>query len=139
MIPQFRVNGYLPPGIHKATLREFEKRFCEQTAERRELFVKFGNLLSLLEKHKNMILHIIIDGSFVTLKPNPGDMDIILILAKDFDFESPEALRLQRAKAVFNIHLVPLLEEMQSEIRSWTDFFGHDRERRPRGLVEVII
>jgi len=139
MIPEFNASGYLPPGIHKTTLKEFGERFCENTVGRRELFAKFLNLTGLYEKHRKQILHIIIDGSFATTKPDPGDMDIILILAKDFDFDSPEALRLQNAKADFNIHLVPLLEEMRSEIKSWIDFFGHDRERKPRGLVEVIL
>jgi hypothetical protein len=139
MIPEFNSNGYLPPGIHKSSLMEFEKRFCEMTTGRRELFAQFCKILNLLEKHEDQILHIIIDGSFVTTKPKTGDMDIILILAKDFDFDSPEAMRLLRARADLNIHLIPLSEELPGEIRWWKDFFGHDRDRKARGLAEVLL
>jgi hypothetical protein len=66
-------------------------------------------------------------------------MDIILILAKDFDFDSPEAMRLLRARADLNIHLIPLSEELPGEIRWWKDFFGHDRDRKARGLAEVLL
>jgi hypothetical protein len=63
-----------------------------------------------------------------TSKPSPGDVDVIIILAKDFDFDTPEAVRLQRAKEDLNIHLVSLSEENPGEIKRWVGFFGRDRD-----------
>ena len=35
MIPDFDENGYLPPGIHKATLDEISERFGQESALRK--------------------------------------------------------------------------------------------------------
>ena len=35
MIPPFEDSGYLPPGIHRATLAEIEKRFGQSSELRR--------------------------------------------------------------------------------------------------------
>jgi len=98
----------------------------------------FLQLLRLLERQKSHVLRVLVDGSFVTSRPSPGDMDIIIILARDFDYDTPEAIRLRSVKADLNIHLFSLSEENPGEIRRLVSFFGHDRDQRPRGLVEVI-
>ncbi len=97
----------------------------------------FLSLLSLLAKHKEYVRRLLVDGSFVTSKPSPGDLDIILILASDFNFDSPEAIALLQAKADLNIHLISLSEEDPLEVARWIGFFGHDRDQAPRGLLEV--
>jgi hypothetical protein len=138
MIPNHNKWGCLPPGIHRATLKEFSDRFGASTTERRELMANFLQLLRLLERQKSHVLRVLVDGSFVTSRPSPGDMDIIIILARDFDYDTPEAIRLRSVKADLNIHLFSLSEENPGEIRRLVSFFGHDRDQRPRGLVEVI-
>ena len=73
MIPLFDSGGILPPGIHLASLEEFEGRFV-YTIWRRQLF---NCLLKLIEDLKNIGCRTLyIDGSFITNKRLPSDMDI---------------------------------------------------------------
>jgi hypothetical protein len=137
MIPELNAQGYLPPGIHRATLSELEDKFGRSTAKRREIMLNLHSLIELLEKHRHHVLRLLIDGSFITSKPYPGDVDMILVLSKVFDFDSDEAARLRRAKADLNVHLITLTEEDALEIAQALAFFGHDRAHVPKGLLEV--
>lgn len=138
MIPDFNAQGYLPQGIHKAPMAEFVDRFCRGSDSRRRLYANFNDLLRQNREINDKIVRLLIDGSFVTSKTEPGDLDIILVFARDFDFDSPSSLRLQNTKADYNIHLIAILEDMPDEFEYWIDFFGHDRGQEPKGLVEVL-
>lgn len=77
MIPEFVDIGgpwrVLPPGVHVATLDEVEVRFAV-SAHRKRLFFGFRNgVIALRKAGCNRIL---LDGSFVTEKPFPGDFDV---------------------------------------------------------------
>ena len=73
MIPVFENEGYLPVGIHLATLDEVEIRFS-YTIWRRELF---KHLFKLVEDLKTIgCTAVYLDGSFITTKRIPNDMDI---------------------------------------------------------------
>lgn len=139
MIPKFNKYGYLSKGIHKAMLNEIEKRFGSHSQRRRELFERFKSLVQLLCKHKDKIEKFLLDGSFVTAKEVPEDLDCILIVKDEFDFDSSEAKQLLAAEKLFKAHLFTFLENDGVRYRKLIDFFGHDRERKTKGLVEVII
>ncbi len=77
MIPEFVDIGgpwrVLPPGVHAATLDEVEVRFAA-SAHRKRLFFGFRNgVIALRKAGCNRIL---LDGSYVTDKPLPGDFDV---------------------------------------------------------------
>lgn len=76
MIPDFiDVGGpwqVLPPGVHDATLEEIEGRFATP-ARRRQLFLGLKNAVAALQ-HAGC-REVLVDGSFVTAKPLPGDFD----------------------------------------------------------------
>ncbi|GAI19303.1 unnamed protein product, partial [marine sediment metagenome] len=63
----------LPPGVHKATLKEVESRFAISN-HRKRLFSGFIEGITALRKAG--CLKIFIDGSFVTEKPIPQDFDV---------------------------------------------------------------
>jgi hypothetical protein len=65
--------GYLPPGIHEATLAELVDCFGWNST-RRELFAGLQKALSSL-KHAGC-RRVFVNGSFVTSKENPGDIDV---------------------------------------------------------------
>lgn len=139
MIPKFNEDGYLPKGIHKATLNEIKQRFGSNSAKRKELFEGLQSLVQLLRKHKGSIKRFLLNGSYVASMEFPSDFDCILILKKDFDFNSPETERLRAAKMFFDAHLFTFTEEDAIRYRRLIDFFGHDRDKKPKGLVEVIL
>ena len=82
-IPEF-VDGYfLPPGEHKCSLQEIEERFL-WTERRRSVWRLFKNFLDRLNFFKITPAVILINGSFVTKREEPGDVDIgLLIPPKD--------------------------------------------------------
>ena len=139
MVPKFNANGYLPKGVHKATLSEIKQRFGSSASKRKELFKGFQTLVKLLRKHEKYIERFLLNGSFVTDKNSPKDFDCILIVKNDFDFSSPEAKQLLAAKWLFNAHIFTFTEEDVSRISKLTDFFGRDRDRKAKGLVEVML
>jgi hypothetical protein len=73
MIPPFRANGLLPPGIHEARdWAEVVEQFGG-TPEREELLAKLRQGLDNLRDAG--CSWVLLDGSFVTTKPNPHDVD----------------------------------------------------------------
>jgi hypothetical protein len=140
MIPNLNEYGLLPKGIHKATLKEIEQKFGSSSAKRKELFIGFLNLVQLLCKHKRSIKSFLLNGSFVTDKESPRDYDCILVVKKDFNFDSPEAEKLKDAKKLFYAHNFTCMEENLDRFHRLINLFGYEKyTERPKGLVEVIL
>ncbi len=139
MIPKSNKDGYLPKGIHKATLNEIKERFGSSSLEPKELFEGSQSLVQLLHKHKKSIKRFLLNGSFVVSGESPKDFDCILIVRMDFAFGSPEAEKLRAAKELFGAHLFIFTEKDVSRYHRLVDFFGHDRDQKPKGLAEVIL
>jgi hypothetical protein len=85
---------------------------------------------------------LLIDGSFVTGKAEPGDVDAVVLLPQDFErqvasgtdaaLELEEMLLTRRPEEIF-------AAEDQEDWDAWVEFFGRTRESdgRRKGLVEV--
>lgn len=139
MIPQFNQDGYLPKGIHRVTQDEIEIRFGTGSNQRIMLFKRLAKLLKLLKKQSKHIKLFLLNGSFVYNKDSPNDLDCILVLKKDFDYNSPESHLLRQAKKVFHTHLFTFDEEDESGYRRILDFFCYDREGNTKGILEVLL
>jgi hypothetical protein len=139
MIPRFNKNGYLPKGVHKATIKEVKRRFGTGTPRREELFRRFEYLVEFLRKHKKTIKRFILNGSYVTSKENPGDFDYILIVKDSFDIFSPQAQALLFSEEIFGAHMLFVKESDTIGCRKAIDFFSHNRGEALKGLVEVIL
>ena len=137
LLPEFSESGYLPPGLHRADLVEVQQRFGSNDT-RRALLRHLDNFLELVRSVGAQKL--ILDGSFVTAKENPADIDVILELLPDtFDTTTREARILLESRIRFNIHFFPVREGDDEFFQHWTAFFGHDRNGVPKGLVEVLL
>jgi uncharacterized protein DUF6932 len=83
-LPELDQEGLLPPGIHNVSVAELKEKFCYfRSSDRR---INLGRKLErYLEDLKpgGLITEIIVDGSFVTAKEEPGDLDLILVLAAE--------------------------------------------------------
>jgi hypothetical protein len=86
-LPEFDAQGLLPPGLHDATLAEVRERFgrfqvsdCRlKLCQQLEAFLQDVRSSTLIEA-------VIVDGSFVTAKDEPGDIDVILVLSSNHDW-----------------------------------------------------
>ena len=77
MVLKFNEEGCLPQGIYELSLDGFESQFVESKSQRRrEIFENYIIHLNDIKKTGCCINHGV-DGSFVTLKENPGDIDTL--------------------------------------------------------------
>jgi hypothetical protein len=141
-IPAFRADGYLPEGVHRATEPEVVFRFGSPTRRRRLLALELRRWLRLARAVGT--LRFFVDGSFVTAKPKPGDVDAVVLLAPDF------AQRL-RANDEAAVELEIILTTRRdgdvfaadhvADWDEWVEFFTRTREAdgRRKGVVEVVL
>ena len=141
-IPAFRPDGYLPLGVHAAAEMEVADRFGRGTVRRVALMARVAQWLALARAVGAR--RFLVDGSFVTAKPEPGDVDCVCWLPADFEQQflrdKSEAIRLyqmlvtRRPEELFGVFTAHRWER-------WITFFSQTREPdgRRKGLVEVML
>jgi len=140
MIPEFRDDGYLPEGLHIATEAEATFRFGTATRRRRRLIFRLRRWLELARlTHSRRFL---VDGSFVTAKEEPGDVDAVVFLANNFEQqvseESDAAMELEQMLVTRHPEEIFAAED-SLDWDDWVEFFSRTREQdgRRKGLVEI--
>ena len=142
MIPEFRTDGYLPDGVFLATEAEVTFRFGASTRRRRRLILRLRRWIELARQVG--AVRLLVDGSFVTAKLNPNDIDAVILLPPNFEQQiedgNPSALELE------GMLLTRRPEEMfgaedEKDWNDWVQFFSRTREAdgRSKGLVEIQI
>ena len=143
-LPELDRYGDLPVGVHRASLDEVIARFGYGTSQRRLVTTLLLRVLKLAEG-TGKLERFVIFGSYVTAKPNPNDVDIILIMRDDFlqqecsvEAEPPfDHLRAQRefGASVFAIRPVNiLLDTVDGFVSHWQI----KRDKSRRGIIELI-
>ena len=132
MIPEFDDNGYLPPGIHPATLAEIEARFGREPEIRRAEMQSLHWLIDLARRAG--VKRIVLNGSFVTDRYEPNDVDCALLIDAGL-LKDPVA----------QSEIAAGLPFVEIKLVSQTDFdymvetvFGSDRDMVPKGVVEIV-
>src|SRR5262245_51341902 len=82
-VPTLVTPGLLPAGIHGATLQEIGQAFGTQNDTRVEHFRNLKTSCEELEVFGPLIKGIFVDGSFITSKPVPSDVDIVVVHDED--------------------------------------------------------
>ena len=103
-IPPLDEHGLLPAGVHDCTLEEIRARFgsFQGTDRRTRLFQKLQELVAEARAVK-FCRSLLVDGSFVTAKLDPNDIDLVLVLPLDHDIKAdltPAAYALVSKKRV---------------------------------------
>ncbi len=140
MIPAPNAIGELPPGMHTATLEEVEAVFVT-TPRRRHLFEGLRRAIQNL--HAAGVRRIFIDGSFVTTKTDPNDIDgcwewteeVNLDLLDPVLLDFTQARRAMQDKYGVDFFLATWVEA-GSEI-TFLDFFQRNRADDPKGIVQI--
>ncbi len=142
MILDFRDDGYLPEGLHLATEAEITFRFGTATPRRRRLALRLRRWVAL--SRSVGAKRLFVDGSFVTAKPEPNDVDAVVWLGADFvdrvsagDVEAVELEMMLVARQPEEIFAA----EDRRDWEDWIEFFARTREAdgRRRGVVEVAL
>ena len=132
MIPAFDNKGYLPPGIHPATVQQVGARFGEASELRR---VQMESLFWLVELARRAgVRRVIVNGSFVTDKLELNDVDCVLLIGVGFPSDVTAAADLLSGLPFINMELVD-----QEAFEQFTEkTFATDRDLIPKGMIEVI-
>ncbi|MBU4228133.1 hypothetical protein KJ813_08110 [bacterium] len=139
MLPEFNKYGNLPAGIYKSSISCIENKFGTSSEERISLFNDFRKFLKMLSPFKKNIKRLILDGSFVTSKESPGDIDCIMIINNNFRFIPEIVEELGNSKELYNIHLFMFEEKNIESCRGMLNFFSKDKDLKPKGIIEVIL
>ena len=143
MIPAFDQDGNLPPGIHVATWKELQERFAK-TAHRSVLLRRLRRAASILRSVG--CTRIYIDGSFVTSKPKPNDVDVawepagvdvakLLALEPVFgDFADQRSAQ----KAKFSAEFFPSSAAADLAGSTFLEFFQIDKSTsKAKGIIAI--
>ena len=138
----FGRDGYLPEVLFLASEAEFTFRFGTQSRRRQRLIHRVRRWIELAKLVRAMRLFI--DGSFITAKPEPNDVDAVVLLSNDFEMqiaanseaamELEEMLLTRRPEEIF-------AAENDTDWNDWIEFFSRTREPdgRRKGLVEIAL
>ncbi|HET6249874.1 MAG TPA: hypothetical protein VFE47_19445 [Tepidisphaeraceae bacterium] len=142
MIVPFRHDGYLPEGLHLAEEAEVTFRFGSHTPRRRRLVLRLRRWVELAKQIGAGRL--LVDGSFVTSKPDPDDIDAVVLLPTDFQSQVEQqrdvALELEQMLLTRSPEELFAAED-DADWNAWVEFFSRTREldRRRKGLVEIVL
>ena len=140
MISDFRDDGYLPEGLHVATEAEVTFRFGTETPRRKRLALRLRRWIELARAVSAK--RIFVNGSFVTTKPEPNDVDAVVWLPDDFaqriSDNQPEAMELETMLLTRHPEEIFAAEDRR-DWEDWLEFFSRTREAdgRRKGVVEV--
>ena len=88
-IPELNTHGLLPPGVHDCTVGEITERFgVFQGGEQRPRLMEKLIAFAAEARASGIVRALLVDGSFVTAKSVPNDMDLIVIVAGTHDFSA---------------------------------------------------
>jgi hypothetical protein len=145
VLPEFDIDGDLPPGIHQATVDEIERRLARFVVSDRRisLFTRFKQLVAMI-RSSGIVDRLVIGGSFVTSKAEPNDIDVVIILSSDVDFGALTPSQYTVAdrdgwRRVLKTDALDVLTVRNGTTRMdlVLEFFQCRRENKQVGVVEV--
>ena len=145
-IPDLDDAGFLPEGVHECSLDEIDQRFGgNQSAFRRSaLFAKLREFIQEV-RSTGMAAGLIVDGSFITNKTEPNDIDLVLILPDEHDFNAvlrPFEYNVLSRRRVFKRYAFDVLvaRDNSPELLEYVEFFQQIRGEtdRLKGILKVL-
>jgi len=85
-LPEFTSTGDLPAGVYQATLSEIIERFGAREGQRAICTERLIRIYALA-KRTDHLQSLIVFGSYITAKPEPNDIDIVLVMDDNFRWE----------------------------------------------------
>lgn len=146
-IPAPNADGFLPTGVFDCSLAEVRARFgsFQGNDSRPRLFARLEELIAAMQR-SGLFEEVLLDGSFVSTKPAPNDIDLVAVLRPGHDFErdlpmSEYALvsrTMLRRRFAFDI----IVAERDSQLyKTYVEFFSRVRENPEarKGLLRLML
>jgi hypothetical protein len=152
MIPEL-VDGVLPEGVHECTFEELSEAFGRfwRTDQRIRLTARLHDFLDAARR-SGIVAAVVIDGSYVTAKEVPNDIDLVVALRPDLDFSVPPppfvynvlSKRAIRRSYGFDAFVLP---DGGQDYQEWAEFFSRVRPDDPdqqtvrsrKGLLRIVL
>lgn len=143
-----------PEGIQEFQFSEFKTIFVENfnnSISRKLIFEKYEEYISDFKNQIGNEFKNWVNGSYTTTKIEPNDIDIVNIvehteeLNNKFD-ELQEFLTVGGSKEKYKVdgYFVPIypiddprFAFTEQNLKYWANWFGHDRQNRPKALIEL--
>lgn len=138
-IPTLNEKGELPPGDYNASLDEIDARFGRANKRRRELMR--GLRAATANLAKTGVRKIWVDGSFVTDKEYPNDIDGVWETHEQIDLTVLDPVFLGKRVAMkkkYGLDFFPDVIEAGSGL-PFPAFFQINRDGEPKGILIVIV
>jgi predicted nucleotidyltransferase len=142
-LPNFNSEGELPEGVHPAQWDEMLGRFGSGSPQREVVTACLTRIFGLV-KTTGKLERLVLFGSYVTTKRDPGDVDIILVMRddfrlKDYDAETRRLFDHQQAAEAFGASVFWVRPSMLF-LETLEEFVAHwqiKRDLSRRGIVEI--
>lgn len=151
---KFNGSGYLDPGFHNASLEDIEKHLVSafpSSTTRQAIMDGYKRHRSDLTA-MGLAVEQFIDGSFVSTKNDPGDVDLVCLIDLDVVDALDPAVRPQfealvSGQVTKGTHSCdsyfcptvpdthPLYSKLRAQRKYWMGEFGFDRVDTPKGIV----
>lgn len=144
MLPLTNEYGDLPPGVYPTTLDELIQHFGSGSEQRQLVTKRLLHILALARR-TGYLDRLVVFGSYVTNKPAPNDVDIILVMEDNFRVEScpleakglfdHATAQARYGASIFWVRPGLLIGET---IEEFVSYWQIKRDGSKRGIVEVI-
>ncbi len=156
----FNENGYLEPGFHNKDIIEVEDKLVTNFNDSTTRKAIIEGYRAFIRKFKECGINVVehwIDGSFVSTKENPNDIDMLFIIDKEALDNLPHDAQNIFSQELFNKNvaiekykcdvylLVRVPEEDPNYLKFvnkrnyWRGQFGFDRYDIPKGIIKINI
>jgi len=140
-IPPFNKAGELPPGEHETSVSRVRKRFGSSSAQRKEL------MQGLEDAAENLrgagVKKIWINGSFVTNKKEPNDVDGCWEYSQNVDLGALDPVFLAESRAPmkekYGVEFFPAFVIEAASGLPFPQFFQVNRDGEPKGILVVSL
>jgi predicted nucleotidyltransferase len=143
-LPPTNRTGELPPGVHKASWEEVTRVFGQGGQARRHALIKL-RFLHDLARTTSCLARFLVFGSFVSGKPAPRDVDVVLVMIEAFRVEdTPREARTlfshadAEARYGASIFWVRDGSLRPDEMAEFLETWQTGRDGRRRGLLEIV-
>jgi hypothetical protein len=133
MIPPFDDFGFLPPGVHLATLNEIQARFGSHSEVRRAQMESVRWMVELAQRAG--IQRVVLNGSFATDIMEPNDVDCVLLIGRGGPKDAAAEAKLRTGLPFLDIEIV----RRKDFDRLVNVVFATDRYQVPKGMLEIIL
>jgi hypothetical protein len=133
VIPELNEIGYLPPGVHLASLDEVAERFGQESKIRRAQMDSIRWLVEIAKKAG--ALRLITNGSFVTDAFELNDVDCALLLSVDFPRDQNAASELDEGLPFIDLSLA----EAKEFVIMVEELYATDLDAIPKGVIEIVL